>query len=262
MSRRERTGAIAGDAAPVAGELRLPASVRACLFDMDGVLTSTAVQHAAAWKEAFDGFLDRHAEGGDRRPFDSHGDYYRFVDGRPRVEGTRAFLASRNLELPLGNPEDPPGDATLWALANRKNELLLARIGREGVHVYPGSRLLLRQVRAAGLRTAVVSSSANASAFLSAAGLADQFDAQVDGRIALARHLAGKPAPDTYLEAARMLGVPAGAAAVFEDALAGVEAGRAGGFRMVVGVDRTGQRRELLDHGADMVVGDLGELVA
>lgn len=244
------------------GGLRLPSYVRACLFDMDGVLTSTAVQHAAAWKEAFDGFLERQHQGKEGRPFDAGAEYARFVDGRPRIDGTRAFLDSRGIQLPLGDPDDPPGDATMWAVANRKNELMLARIRREGVHVYPGSLRFLRRAREAGMLTAVVSSSANAPAFLEAAGLKDQFGAQVDGRLARARNLAGKPSPDTYLEAARLLGVPASAAAVFEDALAGVEAGRAGKFAVVVGVDRTGQRRALLEHGADLVVTDLGELVA
>ncbi len=243
--------------------LGLPGGVTACLFDLDGVLTDTASVHAAAWKDTFDEFLCRRAEreGGEAQPFDLHDDYDDYVDGKPRADGVRDFLASRSTTLPEGGPDDPPDAETVHGLGNRKNQLLLARIRREGVKVFEGSRRYLEAVRDAGLRTAVVSSSANTAEVVKVTGLEPLLDARVDGIAAAEEHLAGKPAPDTFLAAARRLGVEPSAAAVFEDALAGVEAGRAGGFAAVVGVDRGGQRDALAAHGATLVVRDLSELL-
>jgi beta-phosphoglucomutase family hydrolase len=243
--------------------LGLPDGVTACLFDMDGVVTRTATVHDAAWKEMFDEFLRARAAatGGQFAPFDPVQDYDDYVDGKPRLEGTKAFLASRGIELPPGSPDDPPGTATLAGLGNRKNELFLHVLQRDGVDVYDGSRRYLAAVRAAGLRTALVSSSANTAQVLARGLVADQFDVIVDGHVAEAKGLHGKPAPDTYLAAAAMLGVEPGAAAVYEDALAGVEAGHAGKFGIVVGVDRVGQAPQLREHGADIVVADLADLL-
>jgi beta-phosphoglucomutase family hydrolase len=230
---------------------------------MDGVVTKTAVVHAAAWKEMFDDFLREWSAktGTPFVPFDSAHEYDEYVDGKPRMDGTRSFLESRGISLPEGSEDDPPGAPTIWGLSNRKNELVLEVLKRDGVEVYPGSRRYIDAVRAAGLRTAIVSSSANTTAVLEAGGVKDLFDAQVDALVAKERGLRGKPAPDTFLEAARMLNVPAAQAAVFEDALAGVAAGHAGGFGFVVGVDRVGQAEGLREHGADVVVQDLGELL-
>lgn len=242
---------------------RLPDTVRACLFDLDGVLTATAKVHAAAWREMFDEFLhtwaDRH---GDRFvPFDPVRDYDEYVDGLPREDGTRAFLRSRHIELPEGGDGDPPDALTVHALSERKNTLVLERIRAGGAEAYPGSVRFLRAVRSAGLPTAVVSSSANCADVVRSVGLADMLDVRIDGVVAQQEHLAGKPAPDTFLAAARKLDVDPAAAAVFEDALAGVAAGRAGRFGYVVGVDRVGQADELRGHGADVVVTDLGDLL-
>ena len=238
--------------------LGLPEGVTACLFDMDGVVTKTAVVHAAAWKQMFDEFL-RSQPG--QAPFDSLKDYDEYVDGKPRLEGTESFLESRHIDLPTGDPSDRAGAHTLWGLSNRKNELVLEVLKRDGVEVYPGSRRYIDAVRSAGLKTAIVSSSANTEAVLTAGGVADLFDARVDANVAKERGLHGKPAPDTFLEAARMLGVDAANAAVYEDALAGVAAGHAGKFGLVVGVDRVGQADELRRHGADVVVEDLADLL-
>lgn len=238
--------------------LGLPAPIRACLFDLDGVLTRTASVHRAAWRETFDAWLRAHHADG-FVPF-SDADYQEFVDGKPRRDGVRDFLASRGIHLPEGEPHDPPSAATVAGIANRKNELLLRRLERDGVEVYPGSVRYLQAVRRAGLRTAVVTASANGEAVVGAAGLEDLLDARVDGLVAAREGLAGKPAPDTFLAGARALGVEPSAAAVFEDALAGVAAGRAGGFGFVVGVDRAGQRDALAARGADVVVADLAEL--
>lgn len=245
------------------GRLGLPATVTACLFDLDGVLTETARVHAQAWKTMFDAFLkQRAASDGNRfKPFDKVFDYDAYVDGKPRADGVRSFLASRHIEIPDGGVSDPPVRATVHGLGNRKDRLFLDLIHRHGVTPYEGSVRYLHAAREAGLRTAVVSSSKNCSEVLKAAKLDGLFDGQVDGNVADAEHLKGKPAPDTYLRAARMLGAHATAAAVYEDALAGVEAGRAGGFALVVGVDRTGQAAALRAHGADVVVGDLAELM-
>jgi beta-phosphoglucomutase family hydrolase len=243
--------------------LGLPTSVRACLFDLDGVLTETAKVHAAAWKEMFDQFLRARASkaGGQFVPFDQKDDYDAYVDGKPRYDGVRSFLASRTIELPEGKPDDPPSAETVCGLGNRKNEIVLRMIHEEGVEAYPGSRRYLEAARDAGLRRAVVSSSTNCRDVLEAAGLEDLLEARIDGVVAEREQLKGKPAPDTYLAGARALDVPPDAAAVFEDALAGVEAGRSGGFACVVGVDRVGQAKALRERGATIVVRDLAELI-
>ena len=243
--------------------LGLPDGVTACLFDMDGVVTRTAVVHNAAWKEMFDDFLRQWSAqtGKEFVPFDPVKDYDEYVDGKPRLEGTSSFLESRGISMPTGSPSDPPGTHTVYGLSNQKNDLVLAVLERDGVEVYPGSTRYIAAVRAAGLRTAIVSSSANTAAVLEAGGVSDLFDAQVDALLASSRGLRGKPAPDTFLEASRMLSAEPRAAAVFEDALAGVAAGRAGAFGFVVGVDRVGQEAELRAHGADIVVRDLADLL-
>jgi beta-phosphoglucomutase family hydrolase len=243
--------------------LGLPDAIEACLFDLDGVLTRTAEVHAAAWKEMFDAFLRERASqtGTGFEPFDSVADYDEYVDGKPRYDGVRSFLDARGIELPEGTPDDPPSAETIHGLGNRKNELVLAMIQRQGVRVYEGSVRYVRAAREAGFRRAVVTSSANADEVLAAAGIDDLFDVRIDGVVAARERLQGKPAPDTFLAAARALGVSAAQAAVFEDALAGVAAGRAGRFGFVVGVDRVGQADALREHGADLVVTDLTELI-
>jgi beta-phosphoglucomutase family hydrolase len=248
------------DMAETAADLGLPADIRACLFDLDGVLTQTAVLHASAWKQMFDDYL-RRREGDNFREFDANGDYNDFVDGKPRLDGTRDFLRSRGIELPLGSPDDTSGKETIWGLSNRKNEIVRSLILEKGVQVYEGSVDYLRRAKKAGLTCVVVTSSANASEVLAVAGIDDLFDARIDGNVARERHLAGKPAPDTFLAGAQAAGALPKQAAVFEDAVAGVEAGRAGGFGCVVGVDRVGHREALRAHGADVVVNDLAELV-
>jgi beta-phosphoglucomutase family hydrolase len=240
--------------------LGLPDETRACLFDLDGVLTKTALVHAAAWKEMFDDFL-RRRDGPDYTPFDSNADYNEYVDGKPRYDGVRSFLASRGIELPEGKPNDPPGAETVMGLGNRKNELVLEKIRTEGVEVYEGSVRYAKAVRDAGVHRAVVSASANCRDVLRSAGIEELFEVVVDGVVADHEQLKGKPAPDTFLAAARKLDVPPAQAAVFEDAVAGVEAGRAGNFAVVVGVDRVGHADDLRAHGADVVVSDLEELL-
>ena len=243
--------------------LGLPDAVTACLFDMDGVITQTAKVHDAAWKEMFDEFLRQWSakNGTPFVPFDSASDYDEYVDGKPRLEGTASFLESRGIKLPMGQESDPAGTPTVWGLSNRKNELILKVLARDGVQAYEGSVRFVKAVREAGLRTAIVSSSANTEAVLKAAGVDSLFEVRVDHQVAEAAGLRGKPAPDTFLEAARLLGVAAANATVFEDALAGVAAGRAGNFGFVVGVDRVGQAEQLHAHGADVVVKDLAELL-
>jgi beta-phosphoglucomutase family hydrolase len=243
--------------------LGLPDSVAACLFDLDGVLTKTAKVHAAAWKQMFDDFLAQraHQRGETFVPFDAIADYDKYVDGKPRMDGVRSFLASRGIELPEGKPDDPPSEETLHGLGNRKNEIVLRLIREQGVEAYPGSVRYVRAVRDAGLHRAVVSSSANCHDVLVAAGIDDLFETRIDGLVAEAQHLKGKPAPDTFLAGARALGIGPSQAAVFEDAQAGVAAGRAGNFGIVVGVDRVGQADALRQHGADIVVTDLAELL-
>ena len=243
--------------------LGLPDTTRACLFDLDGVLTDTASVHAAAWKQMFDEYLRAraHATGEPFRPFDVKDDYGPYVDGKPRLDGTRSFLESRGITLPDGEPGDGPDAETVNGLATKKNDLVNEKIRTVGVDVYPGSVRYLHAVRDAGLTTAVVSSSANAELVLQVAGLTDLIDHRVDGVVAKQRKLPGKPAPDTFLAAAADLDIPKEQAVVFEDALSGVAAGRAGGFGLVVGVDRGDHAQARADHGADVVVKDLGDLL-
>lgn len=243
--------------------LGLPDHVSACLFDLDGVLTRTAKVHAAAWKEMFDDYLRQRADrdGPPFVPFDAVRDYDEYVDGRPREDGVRTFLASRDITLPEGAASDGPDRETVHGLGTRKNELVLRAIREQGVEAYEGSVAYVRAVRDAGLRRAVVSSSANCRDVLVAARIEDLFEDRVDGITVAERGLRGKPAPDSYLAAASLFATDPRDAAVFEDALAGVAAGKAGGFGFVVGVDRTGQAAELRAHGADVVVSDLSELL-
>ena len=244
--------------------LGLPDRITACLFDLDGVLTDTAAVHNAAWKKTFDGFLRERADatGEPFVAFDPGEDYNRYVDGKKREDGVRDFLASRGIVLDEGSPDDPPGAQTVHGVGNRKNELLLATIAADGVRVYEGSRRYLQAARDAGLRRAVVSSSANTAQVLEVTGLAELVELRVDGVTARERGLKGKPAPDTFLAAAADLGVEPSSAVVFEDALSGAAAGRAGGFGLVIGVDRVGQAEALTAAGADVVVRDLEELLA
>lgn len=243
--------------------LGLPESIRGCLFDLDGVLTQTATVHATAWKEMFDAFLEQRARAAGEPfvPFDPVRDYGAYVDGMPRADGVRTFLASRGISLTEGSPDDPPEAETVAGLGNRKNELVLQLIEERGVTVFDGSVRYVHAVRDAGLSLAVVSSSANTASILESAGLADLFAVRIDGLVAAERGLPGKPRPDTFLAGAEALGLEPGAAAVFEDALAGVEAGVAGGFGYVVGVDRIDQGAALRERGANIVVCDLAELL-
>jgi beta-phosphoglucomutase family hydrolase len=243
--------------------LGLPDGIRACLFDLDGVLTQTAKVHAAAWKQMFDAYLRERAEreGGELQPFDARDDYDQYVDGKSRSDGVRSFLVSRGIELPEGRPDDPPSAETVTGLGLRKNELVLKLIDEHGVEPYDGSVRYVRAAIDAGIRRAVVSSSTNCRAVLEAAGIIDLFEQIVDGHVTEREGLAGKPAPDSYLAGANSLGVEPSEAAVYEDALAGVEAGRAGSFGLVVGVDRVGQAKALAEHGADVIVSDLAELL-
>jgi beta-phosphoglucomutase family hydrolase len=238
--------------------------VTACLFDLDGVLTQTALVHNAAWKQTFDTFLETWSaqHGQEFVPFDSGADYHRFVDGRPRADGVRTFLASRGITLPEGTPDDGPDQQTVNGIGNRKNLLVLQKIKEGAVEVYKGSVDYLHAAREAGLRRAVVSASANCKDVLEAAGIADLIEARVDGITAREQNLPGKPAPDTFLYGAKLLGLPPESCAVFEDAQAGVAAGRAGGFGIVVGVDRVGQAEAQSEQGADTLVTDLSELLA
>ncbi|HEV2724370.1 MAG TPA: beta-phosphoglucomutase family hydrolase [Thermoleophilaceae bacterium] len=247
----------------VATVLNLPDAITVCLFDLDGVLTQTAKIHARAWKEMFDDFLRDWAERTSEpfHEFDRPTDYDEYVDGKPRLDGVRSFLESRGIELPVGSPSDPPAAETVHALGTRKNELVLELIREHGVEPYEGSVRFVENAREQGLRRAVVSSSTNCEDVLVAAGIDHLFEVRVDGVVAERERLAGKPAPDTFLAAARKLGAGPAEAAVFEDALAGVEAGRAGAFGWVVGVDRTGQATALRRRGADVVVQDLAELL-
>ena len=241
----------------------LPPRVSACLFDLDGVLTDTASVHAAAWKEMFDGFLRDRAEksGEPFVPFEIGSDYPAYVDGKRRQDGTRSFLASRNIVLPEGSSDDPPEADTVNGLGTRKNNLVHKHIATDGVTVFPGTVEYLEAVQAAGLRIAVVSSSANTEEVLHIADLEKFVQCRVDGVTIRTEHLPGKPAPDTYLRGAQLLNVEPAEAAVFEDALAGVQAGRAGHFGVVIGVDRIGHADALRDNGADVVVKDLADLL-
>ncbi len=224
-------------------------TVDAVLFDLDGVITPTAEIHEHAWAELF---ADYGYDGAD---------YLRYIDGKPRYDGVRSFLASRDVVLPEGDPGDPPGDDTVCALGNRKNELFNEILERDGIAPYPGSAAALAWLDDRSIPAAIVSSSKNARRVLDAAGLGERFDVVVDGEVAAREHIAGKPAPDMFLRAAERLGVDPGRAVVVEDALSGVAAGAAGGFAAVIGVDRGAGRRELVDHGADVVVDDLADLL-
>lgn len=243
--------------------LGLPVQITACLFDLDGVLTDTASVHTRAWKAMFDAYLQARAQrtGEPFVPFDAGADYQRYVDGKRREDGVRAFLASRGIELPDGGPDDPPDAETVHGLGNRKNAIFHETVRRDGVEVFEGSRRYLREASAAGLGIAVVSSSANTEEVLDVTGLARYVQNRVDGVTMREENIAGKPAPDPFLRAAELLGVTPDQAVVFEDALAGVAAGRAGRFGYVVGVDRVGQAEELRRNGADVVVTDLAELL-
>ncbi|MDY6872266.1 MAG: beta-phosphoglucomutase family hydrolase [Actinomycetota bacterium] len=242
--------------------LGLPERITACLFDLDGVLTDTASVHTRAWKAMFDAYLQSRAQrtGEPYVPFDAGADYQRYVDGKRREDGIRSFLASRGIELPDGGPGDPPDADTVHGLGNRKNEMFHETLRRDGIEVFEGSRRYLEDASAAGLGIAVVSSSANTEEVLDITGLARYVQHRVDGVTMRGEHIAGKPAPDSFLRAAELLGITPDQGAVFEDALAGVAAGRAGNFGYVVGVDRVGQAEELRRHGADVVVTDLAEL--
>lgn len=242
--------------------LGLPEGIRACLFDVDGVLTDTATVHRAAWKKTFDVFLQTHA-GLDREQSGefTDSDYNAYVDGKPRRDGVRDFLASRSISLAEGVAEDPPDAATIEGIANRKNILVLAELEENGVTPYEGSLRYLAAVRAAGLRIAAVTASANGEHVIKAGGFEDFIEARIDGVVAAREGLSGKPAPDPFLAGAKALGVEASQSVVFEDAISGVEAGRAGKFGFVVGVNRVGQAQALREHGADIVVDDLAELL-
>ncbi len=235
----------------------------AVLFDLDGVLTGTAKVHAVCWKRMFDAFLQARAarEGELFRPFDTDSDYKHYVDGKPRYEGVKSFLESRGISLPYGDPDDAPGKDTICGLGNRKNALLNDVIESEGVDVYEGSVAWVHQLHEAGIKTAVVSSSKNCETILRAAGIEDLFELRIDGVVAAQLQIAGKPAPDTFLEAARRLEVEPERTVVVEDAISGVQAGRAGGFGLVIGVDREGDAEALRKNGADIVVADLAELL-
>lgn len=256
-------GGTTDDAQPPTHVAAVPEGITACLFDLDGVLTRTADVHAAAWKEMFDGYLKVDAErrGVAFEPFQLPDDYATHVDGKLRHDGVRSFLASRGIVLPEGEPDDTGDVETVHGLGAHKNDMVLELIRTRGVEVYPRSVHFAEAVRRAGLRTAVVSASRNCQEVLRAAGIEELFEVRVDGKVAAAEGLPGKPAPDMFLAAAARLGVPPAQAAVFEDAVAGVEAGRAGGFGWVVGVDRLGQADALARNGADVVVEDLGDLL-
>ena len=244
--------------------LGLPDQIRAVLFDLDGVLTDTASVHKRAWKLMFDDYLRNRAErtGEPFVPFDPLGDYQTFVDGKKREDGVRSFLASRGIDLPQGMPDDDPGRETVHGLGNHKNDMFQHTLHTDGVKVFEGSRRYLEAVSAAGLAVAVVSSSANTREVLEVTGLDRFVQQRVDGVTMRDENIPGKPAPDSFLRAAQLLDVAPDQAAVFEDALAGVEAGRAGRFGFVVGVDRVGQSEALRRNGADVVVTDLAELLA
>lgn len=235
----------------------------AVLFDLDGVITATARVHASAWKELFDEYLQRVAErtGEPFRAFDAEDDYRPYVDGKPRYEGVRSFLESRGIELPYGDPQDPPDRETVCGLGNRKNVVFNEHLKSKGADVFDTSITLIRELKAKGVKVAVVSSSKNTQTVLQVAQIADLFDISFDGNDAAQLKLIGKPTPDTYLAAASRLGVAAERAVVVEDAISGVQAGRSGGFGLVIGVDRTGDAAALKENGADVVVADLGELL-
>jgi len=235
----------------------------AVLFDLDGVLTDTVKMHAMCWKKMFDEYLERRTneKGEPFHPFDIATDYRLFVDGKPRFDGVRDFLKSRGIQIPEGTPADSSHKDTVCGVGNRKNELVNDMIDTVGVDAYMGTVAFLRQVRHEGLKTAVVTSSQNCDAVLNAAKIGDLFDVRVDGNTIIAEHLAGKPAPDSFVKAAEMLGVQKTRAVVIEDAIAGVQAGANGGFGLVIGVARTGNAEELKKNGAHIVVNDMDEFL-
>jgi beta-phosphoglucomutase family hydrolase len=251
------TSVAAGDEAIIRTD-----RIGAVVFDMDGVVTDTASVHAAAWKRLFDEYLRDRAErtGGPFVPFDQGEDYRRYVDGRPRYDGVRAFLVSRGIDLPEGDPSDPPDRESVCGLGNQKNDLFLAHLRDHGAEPYSSTVDLVRELRERGVRTAIISASRNMTSVLKAAGLADLFEVRVDGLTAAEMGLPGKPDPAIFLEAVGRLGESPERAVVVEDAIAGVEAGRRGGFALVVGVDRTGHPDALRTAGADVVVSDLAEV--
>ena len=235
----------------------------ALLFDLDGVLTDTAKVHAASWKKMFDAFLEAHAKEKNipLQPFDIEKDYRQYVDGKLRYEGVRSFLESRRIHLPFGDPDDPPGHESITGLGNLKDRMVKEAVGSVGIEVYEGSVSFLRHMRRKGFKTAVVSASENCRAVLQATGIEDLFDVRVDGEVAVRLNLPGKPAPDTFLEAAKELESRPERAVVIEDALSGIQAGRDGGFGLVVGIEHHGNRQSLEAQGADIVVSDLRELI-
>ena len=247
----------------MAGRTRAPlAELDAVIFDMDGVVTETATVHAAAWKRLFDELLEARsrATGQSFEPFEPSTDYLRHVDGRNRYDGVQSFLASRGIVVPWGDPGDPSGAMTVCGLGNRKDHFFHEHLRAHGADAYPSTVEVIRALRTRRVRTGLVTASRNAAEVLAAAGVADLFDERVDGLVGAELHLAGKPDPAMFLEAARRLGVSPDRAAVVEDALSGVAAGRAGGFAIVVGVDRAGQAEALREAGADVVVADLADL--
>ena len=245
------------------GQVITRAQYDAVLFDLDGVITDTANLHAACWKQMFDDYLETRAVqiGGEFRPFDLATDYLRYVDGKPRFDGVRDFLRSRGIQIPEGTPDDPPQAETVGGLGNRKNDLVNKAIEETGVLPYDGSVKLIHQLRRDGFKIAVVTSSQNCNTVLSATKLDAFFEVRVDGNVIRTQHLTGKPAPDTFLMAARLLRVEPSRAVVIEDAISGVQAGSNGNFGLVIGVARKGNAEELKHHGAHLVVNDLGELV-
>jgi beta-phosphoglucomutase family hydrolase len=243
--------------------LSVPAGVTTCLFNLDGVLTQTAKIHARAWKEMFDDFLrdSSRRTGGRFHAFDRPTDYDEYVDGKPRRDGVGSLRESRGIDIPMGSPSDPPDAETVHALGTRRNDVVLELIRQQGVEPYDGSVRFVEAARERGLDRGVVSSSTNCHDVLVAAGIDHLFEGRIDGVVAERENLAGKPAPDTFMAGARLFGAEPAHAAVFEDAPAGVEAGRVGNFGWVVGVDRSGQAKALRRRGADVVVQDLGELL-
>jgi len=240
-----------------------PEKFEAVLFDLDGVITDSAKIHAACWKFTFDTFLKRYASesGEEFEPFDIETDYFHYVDGKPRYEGVRHFLASRNLELPEGTPDSPAYEQSICGIGNRKNELVNIAIQSNGVDFYQSSLDFVENTIKSGIKTAIVSSSQNCETILSSADILYLFPIRVDGRVAMKKKLKGKPSPDTFLEAARLLGVKPERAVVVEDAISGVQAGKNGKFGLVIGVDRKENAAELIENGADIVVADLGEFI-
>ena len=240
----------------------IPKEIQACIFDLDGVITNTASVHAAAWTRMFDDVLRSRPEapGEDLRPFEPD-DYRRYVDGKPRYDGVKSFLESRGISIPYGAPDDPPGSETICGLGNRKNEEFQRYLDENGVEVFPDTIAFIDGLHRRGIRTAVISASRNCQPVLRAAGVEDLFETRVDGVVAAELGLPGKPDPAVFLEAARRLGATPDRAAIVEDALAGVEAGRRGRFALVIGVDRTGHGDDLCRAGADVVSTDLAQLL-